>query len=323
MPLIKSTYQTPFLFKINHFNTIYKTLLYNKRIKYKRYRIATPDDDFLDIDFSLVKSDRIIILLHGLEGSSYSKYIIAMTKFLNEHSVSVAAVNFRGCSGVPNNKPYAYHSGKTDDLNLIIKYISEQFSFQSIGIIGYSMGGNILLKYLGESWPLNSCVKVAVAVSVPCDLESSSKVLGLPKNRVYLKRFLKSLKRKALETCDRYPHLNLNRKNIKNSRDFIVFDNEFTAPLFNFKNAKDYYTKNNSLQFIKNIKTNTLIINALDDSFLSNKCYPYKECKSHQFVQLETPNYGGHVGFNISFISNKNNWIEQRILNFCNQFFDY
>ena len=316
MPITKSNYTPNFIFKNKHINTAFKTLLYNQNICYNRKRINTPDNDFLDLDFSTNNAETCVIALHGLEGSSKSKYIIAAIKFLNANGIDAIAVNFRGCSGEPNRQPYSYHSGKTDDLNLVINYIIKNYTYKNIFLLGYSMGGNILLKYLGETTNVNSKIKGGIAFSVPCDLKGSSEVLSNKQNKLYLNRFLKTLKHKALKTINSYPNLNLSKEKILKSKNFEDFDNVVTAPLFNFKNANDYYLKNSSINFINNINTSTLIVNALDDTFLSESCYPYNEAENNQFVTLETPNYGGHVGFNTSIIANKNIWSESRVLQF-------
>jgi len=318
MPITKSNYTPNFIFKNRHINTAFKTLIYNQNITYNRKRINTSDNDFLDLDFSTNNAETCVIALHGLEGSSKSKYIISAIKFLNANGIDAIAVNFRGCSGEPNSKPYSYHSGKTDDLNLVIDYIIKNYTYKNIFLLGYSMGGNILLKYLGERVNVNSIIKGGVAFSVPCDLKGSSEALSNKQNKLYLNRFLKTLKDKALETINKHPDLNLSKEKILKSKNFEEFDDAVTAPLFNFKDANDYYLKNSSINFIENINTSTLIVNALDDTFLSESCYPFKICKNNNHVMFETPKYGGHVGFNTSIIPHKNTWSEERILQFIN-----
>jgi hypothetical protein len=323
MPIISSEYTPSFIFKNRHINTTFKTLAYHQKINYIRKRIKTPDNDFLDLDFSTNNSDTCVIALHGLEGSATSKYIISAINYLNSHKVDAIAVNFRGCSGQPNNQPYSYHSGKTDDLHLIIDYILTNYNYKNIFLLGYSMGGNILLKYLGETKNISSIIKGGIAFSVPCDLKGSSEALSSKQNKIYLNRFLKTLKDKALSTLITYPNVPLSKKNILNSKNFEDFDNAVTAPLFNFKNATDYYQKNSSIHFIRNIKIPTLLVNALDDTFLSESCYPYNLCKTNKYVTFETPKYGGHVGFNTSIISHKNTWSEARVLQFIHSILNF
>ena len=316
MPLIKWSYNPSILFKNTHLNTIYKTLFYSNNINYFRKRIFTPDNDFLDLDFSKVGSDTLIIALHGLEGSSKSKYIVSTINYLNKRKLDCLALNFRGCSGEDNHKIYSYHSGKTDDLDLVIEYVSNNYSYKNIVLLGYSMGGNITLKYLGESNAIQSNIKAAVTISVPCDLEGSSNTLSQWNNSIYMNRFLKTLKEKTILKMAKFPNSNINRTDVLNAKNFKDFDNSVTAPLSNYKNANDYWTKCSSKQFIETITTPTLLINALDDSFLSKSCYPIDEASKNPFFNLELPKYGGHVGFNTHIFSKDLLWSENRIFEF-------
>lgn len=316
MPVITSSYKPPFLFKNHHFNTVYKTLFTSEVITYSRTRINTDDNDFLDLDFSIKNSDTLVIALHGLEGSSKSKYIISVINYLNLNNIDCVAVNFRGCSGEDNNHPFSYNSGKTDDVSLILNYIFTNYNYKNIVLLGYSMGGNIALKYMGETSKIPVNVKGAVAISVPCDLEGSSTVLSKWQNSIYLNRFMKTLKEKSLLKLDKFPNSGLNRETILQSKTFSDFDDAVTAPLFGYKNAKDYWTKCSSKQFLNGIQHPSLLINALDDSFLSESCYPFKEAKNNKNFIFEVSKYGGHVGFNSSVFGRDLMWSEKRILQF-------
>ncbi|WP_456422827.1 YheT family hydrolase [Lutibacter sp.] len=316
MPIVKSTYQPPLLFKNNHFNTVYKTLFYKNNICYKRKRIATPDDDFLDLDFSIVGSNTIVIAMHGLEGSSKSHYLVSVINYLNSKKIDCVALNFRGCSGEDNNQLYSYNSGKTDDLNVVINYILKQYSYKNIILLGYSMGGNITLKYMGETTKIPSEIKGAVAISVPCDLEGSSNALAKWYNTVYIQKFLKTLKKKTVIKLEKFPNNNIDKAAVLNAKTFEDFDNAVTAPLFQYKNAKDYWNKCSSKPFIPAINKPTLLISALDDSFLSKSCYPIKEAKNHKYLTFEMPKYGGHVGFNTSYVGKDLLWSEKHISNY-------
>lgn len=318
MPLIKSTYKPSILFKSAHFNTIYKTLFNKQTIRYKRKRIATPDNDFLDLDFSKVESNTLVIAMHGLEGSSQSKYIISVVNYLNSNKIDCVAVNFRGCSGEDNKNLYSYNSGKTDDVEFIINHIISNYNYKNIILLGYSMGGNITLKYLGESSFLPSKIKGAIAISVPCDLKGSSYALATWNNFIYMNRFLKTLKEKTLLKITSFPENTIDKEAVLNSKTFEDFDNAVTAPLFGYKNAEDYWSKCSSKPFLPSINKPTLLINALDDSFLSESCYPFNEAKNHRYLNLETPKYGGHVGFNTSYFKKDLLWSENRILHYIN-----
>ncbi len=318
MPIVTSTYKPSLLFKNGHINTVYKTLFYSNSIEYKRTRIDTPDNDFLDLDFSLNGSKTLVLALHGLEGSSNSKYIISLVRHLNSSKIDCLAVNFRGCSGEDNNLLPSYNSGKTDDVGTIIQYVITNFNYKNIVLVGYSMGGNIALKYLGENPLLPTEIKGAIAISVPTNLEGSAMALSQPKNFIYLNRFLRTLIKKGLAKNEKFPNSTLDTSAIKAAKSFADFDNAVTAPLFGYKNAQDYWTKCSSKPFIPFITLPTLIINALDDTFISESCFPYKEASNHKNVYLETPNYGGHVGFNSTLLKKDPLWSENRVLAFIN-----
>jgi len=316
MPTITSTYKPNFLFKNAHFNTIYKTLFFDNPIDYHRKRIETPDNDFIDLDFSSVNSNTLVIAKHGLEGSSKSKYIRSLINHLNKQQMDAVAVNFRGCSGEDNNHLYSYNSGKTDDVTVIVDYILNNYTYKNIVLVGYSMGGNIALKYLGENAAIPKDIKAAVTISVPCDLEGSSNTLANWNNTIYLNRFLKTLKEKSLAKNQKFPESSLDTTAILNAKTFEDFDNAVTAPLFGYKNAKDYWTQCSSKQFLPAIKIPTLIINAQDDTFLSKSCFPFNEATKNSNLYLEVSEYGGHVGFNTTVIGKDQLWSENRITSF-------
>ena len=320
MSIISSSYIPPLIFKNAHINTVYKTLFYNNKIAYKRVRIHTPDEDFLDLDFSFTNSETLVIASHGLEGSSNSKYIVSLATYLKSVQIDCLAINFRGCSGEDNHQLYSYNSGKTDDLETVIQYVLNNYNYKNIILVGYSMGGNITLKYLGENKEIPKELKGACTISVPTDLEGSSNTLNHWQNTVYMQRFLRTLKKKGIHKYEKFPNSILNKQNILNAKNFTDFDDAFTAPLFGYKNAQDYWTKCSSKQYISSIKTPTLIINALDDTFLSKSCFPINECKNHKLVHLEMPNYGGHVGFNSSPLKKDVLWSENRVYQFINYF---
>ena len=319
MSLLNSTYKPSLFFKNKHFNTVYKTLFYKQKLLYNRKRITTPDNDFLDLDFSTVGSSTLVVAMHGLEGSSNSTYILSVVSYLNSKKIDCVAVNFRGCSGEDNLKPYSYHSGKTDDITTILEFVQKNYSYQNIILLGYSMGGNATLKFMGENSKLSSLLKAAIAVSVPCDLEGSSNKLSEKSNFIYQERFMRTLRKKALLKIDRYPELGISKETILSTKNFEQFDSSFTAPLFGFKNAQDYWHKNSCKQFLPTINKPTLVLTAKDDPFLSDSCIPFKEAESHPFLQLEVPKYGGHVGFNTNFSTTENNWSETRIHNFITE----
>ncbi|MGB2129299.1 MAG: YheT family hydrolase [Flavicella sp.] len=320
MPIVTSSFKTFFPFTNPHISTVYRTLFTNPKITYTRERIDTPDGDFLDLDWSRVNSANLVLLLHGLEGSSDSKYIRSTASILNKNEIDIVAINFRGCSGETNRYFKAYHSGETGDLDFVLNYLLKNYNYTSVSIVGFSMGGNVVLKFAGEQKEsLKLKVKGIVAVCPPCDLKGSSEVLSKKSNRVYMKRFLKTLLKKTLEKSTLFPERKLNTENLLQAKDFQDFDNIFTAPSYGFKDAEDYWQQASSNSYLKNIKIPCYIVSSLNDPFLSDSCYPNEIAKKHEFIKLETPNHGGHIGFINSWSPSKNTWCEEKITIFLKE----
>ena len=315
MPLIETDYKPPLLFKNRHVNTIYSSLFRKtKPLSFKRKRIETSDDDFLDIDLIENGSRKIVILCHGLEGSSDSKYIQATAKLLSLNGYSVAAMNYRFCSGEINRQLVTYHSGKTDDLHTVINFVLP--NYDSVYLVGFSLGGNLILKYNGDGlFSLSPKIKANVAISVPVDLKGSSISLKRFENILYRWRFLRTLSKKMHLKHQQFPN-ELDVVPLKKVKNLTDFDDFFTSKINGFKDAEDYYLKASSKQFIPNITKPTLLINALDDPFLSESCFPISEAEENAKFYLMTPSNGGHVGF----ISKGDfYWSEYQILNFLNR----
>ncbi len=316
MPLIQqSNYHPPFPFKNGHLNTIYPSLFRKvKGIDYQRERITTPDGDFFDIDWLQQGNRKLVVLCHGLEGSSEGSYIKGMARvFLREHWDAVA-MNFRGCSGEPNRLLKAYHSGFTEDLETLIVHVLNEYDYEQIALVGFSLGGNLVLKYLGEQGVNTpAAIQKAVAISVPCDLEKGAAHLSRPSNWFYLKRFLIKLTKKVEDKVNAGHDIDFTP--FKKAKSFKDFDGLFTAPVHGFSSAEDYWRKCSSKHFLKDIQIPTLILNALDDPFLPKECYPFDFCKNSHFVHLETPQYGGHVGFTL-LSEDKAHWSENRTVEF-------
>jgi len=315
MPILQSNYKPPFLLKNGFIATVFSGLARRVAIKQQRERIILKDQDFLDLDwsYSTKKTNKLIILLHGLEGHGQRPYVTGAAKLFNNNDVDAVCVNFRGCSGHNNLKYYSYHSGATSDLEEVISHVTLNKKYTQVYLKGISLGANIILKYLGERNNLPKEVKAAVAVSVPCNLSGSAQTLHTLKNKLYHDRFLKHLVKRLKEKQALFPD-KLSKEAIDSIKTLYDFDNVYTAKAHGFKNGQDYYKKCASLQYLKNIQVPTLIINALNDSFLSQGCYPVNEAKSSRFLYLETPKYGGHSGF-----VSKNNiyYNEKRALEFC------
>jgi uncharacterized protein len=301
MPIINSDdYKPPFWLPDGQSQTIFPSLFRKvEGINYVRERIKTNDGDFLDVDFSktylshhsITKS--LIILSHGLEGDTSRQYITGMVKNFNAHGFDCLAWNFRSCSGEINQTKRFYHSGATNDLETIVKY-SLSKGYNKIYLIGFSLGGNLTLKYLGEKGQnLYPEIQKAITFSVPLHLSSSSKKIGW----LYTKRFNKSLIKKILEKSQRFPEFNIDTSNITKIKTLKDFDDIYTSQLHGFIDAEDYYERNSSLYFLDNISIPTLIINAQNDPFLSKECFPFEQIKHLEKVYFQAPKMGGHCGF--------------------------
>jgi len=316
MPIVENSYKPSPILKSGFINTVYRTFNPSKDIDYTRTRISTSDNDFLDIDFVHQSTKTLVIILHGLEGSSQSTYVKDFVHHLKKEKIAVAALNFRSCSGEDNLNLASYHSGKTDDLHTTIQYISKEFNYTNICLLGFSMGGNILLKYLGEPIAKASSIKCAMAVSVPCDLQGSSHELSKKRNYIFMQRFLRSLKKKTFQKIAKHPTAPIKITAVKNAKNFYDFDGAVTAPIFGFKDAKDYWIQNSCKPYLDAITIPTLLINALDDSFLSKSCHPFKEAKTNKQLFFMPTSFGGHVGFNHPFIGASKRWLEKSLIQF-------
>ncbi|MBV8252733.1 MAG: alpha/beta fold hydrolase [Chitinophaga sp.] len=316
MPLVNhSDYEAPIFMRNRHLLTIYPTLF--RKIApaaYRRERIPTADNDFLDLDFSEKGNDKVVIILHGLEGDASRKYVLGMVHVFNAAGYDTVSMNFRGCSGEPNQALRFYHSGETGDLDIVVRYITSLKRYSSIHLVGFSLGGNVTLKYVGEQGDqINPLVRSAVAISVPCDLASSSLELAKGHNSIYMNRFIRSLGQKLKDKQLRYPEA-IDLTDYHKIRNFRQFDDRYTAPMHGFKDAVTYWRECSSLHYLKNISIPALLINAQDDPFLSKECFPYDIAAAHPHLYLETPRTGGHVGF-LGF-KDPVYWSEKRALAF-------
>jgi uncharacterized protein len=309
--LVLSYNRPAFLFSA-HLETIYPALLRKVGgVVYDRERIQTPDDDFLDLDWLRRGADSVVIISHGLEGNTNRAYMKGMAQAFYNQNFDVLAWNFRGCSGEVNRQLRFYHSGATDDLDCVVEHVIGK-GYKEIYLVAFSLGANMMLKYLGEKDPRTQ-IKKAVMFSVPMHLHSSCIKISKPSNWIYSNRFLRSLKAKVIAKSLVRTELDL--KDIQKIKTLIDFDDRYTAPLHGFINAVDYYQRCSSINFVEAIKTPTLIVNAQNDPFLSETCYPHHLLKTHSFVRFEDPGFGGHVGF-AQFTKNGLYWSEERALSF-------
>lgn len=315
--MIELDFKPKGILKNGHLNTICSNLLRQVSFAgYTRRRVELLDGDFIDLDTILEGRKTCVLLMHGLEGDSHRPYMLGMAKKCLEIGYDVIAMNHRGCSGEPNRLLTAYHGGKIDDLETILEFVETNFDFDNVIICGFSLSGNLLLKYVGERGEgVSKLVKACVAISVPCDLASSAYQLKKGFNKVYMARFMKTIKAKAFQKLETFSDAPFAASDIKNAKTFHDFDEFYTSRVHGFNGAHDYWQKCSSKPFIETIRVPTLIINAQDDPFLSLQCFPIQECAANGFVELKTPKYGGHVGF-IKDFKMKSTYAEESVVEF-------
>lgn len=313
MPIVISTFRPPALLHNGHVQTIVGALLRRRRIaKFESERLELPDGDFLDLRWLRSGRDRLAILSHGLEGSADEGYIRGMAAALRTAGWDALAWNFRGCGEEPNRLVRLYHSGATEDLGAVVDYAAK--SYARIALIGFSLGGNLTLKYMGEAPPHDSVV-AAAAISAPVDLAASARMLDQRwSNRIYLRRFIDSLVSKVEAKALHFPD-QIDARGSRALRTFQEFDDRYTSRLHGFRDAADYWQQSSARQFLLRITQPTLLLNARNDPFLAPECFPYPEAEENSCLFLETPASGGHLGF-LEYQSGLRPWFEGRVTGF-------
>lgn len=283
-----------------HLQTIWPSVIRRRPpVAFRRERFELPDGDFVDLDWSVgdgASSAPVVLVLHGLEGSAQSNYASGLVQALGGRGWRALVLNFRGCSGEINRLPRAYHAGDTDDVRAVLTALRQRFPDAPLAAVGYSIGGNVLLKYLGEEGA-RALLLGSVAVSVPLVLSCCAARLQRGASRIYDRWLLRSL-RASLERKLAAKHLDPALEAAARTRlDSVrTFDDRITAPLHGFANAEDYYTRSSSRQFLKKVEVPTLIIHARDDPFMTEAVLP-APAELAPAVTLELSRSGGHVGF--------------------------
>jgi predicted alpha/beta-fold hydrolase len=304
-------YRPPLALFNRHLETIFPALFRRVSIAgLERERIITPDDDFIDIDWLKSSSDNVVIVSHGLEGNSRRAYVLGMLRAFHRKGFSALSWNYRGCGDEMNKQLRFYHSGATDDLEVIVNHCIAK-KYRNIYLIGFSLGGNLTLKYLGEQGKnIPSPVKGAVTFSVPMNLDTSCAEISRPGNYLYARRFLRSLKNKIRTKAAKMSGLDIH--GIEKVNTLRAFDDRYTAPLHGFADATTYYRRCSSLYFLDKIAVPTLVVNAQNDPFLAPDCFPQSQ---NPHLILDYPARGGHVGF-ARFGQNGLYWSEARAVHF-------
>jgi predicted alpha/beta-fold hydrolase len=302
-----------------HLQTVWPLFFHRPaRIPLTTERVELPDGDFLDIAWTGENSGPAVLLLHGLEGSLGSHYATGLLSALHQSGFLPLFMHFRGCSGEPNRLPRSYHSGETEDLQQVIGYAEKRFDRPVSAAIGISLGGNVLLKWLGEQADA-STLRTAVAVSVPFDLNDCAMRLDQGTSRIYRNHLLKRLRASYKRKRDRVRmpvEVDVDR-----IRGFREFDDKVTAPLHGFRGVDHYYRESSCRQYLRYIKTPTLILHARDDPFMWPNTMPGPADLSPA-VTLEVSEAGGHVGFvHGPHPLNPGYWLEERIVDHLQTFF--
>jgi predicted alpha/beta-fold hydrolase len=305
-----------------HAQTVWRRFFGDGRIPpYRRERIETPDGDFVDLDWRVsceeTEGRPLALILHGLEGCSGAKYVIGLMNELSRHGWDGVAMNFRSCSGELNRLPRFYHSGETEDLDFIVSRLVGKFPGRPTAIVGYSLGGNVLLKWLGEKGEkVPDAIRAAATVSVPFDLEAAAERIDRGVHRFYGRSFLGSLKPKVIAKAKVFPGL-IDPEEVARIRTFAKFDDRVTAPIHGFASGRDYWRRTSSGPFLPQIRRPTLLINACDDPFLPEASLPTKMIAQSRWLQSDFPKRGGHVGFvEGAWPGSASYWVDRRIMAF-------
>ena len=288
------------------------------QLKLSRERLELPDGDFVDLCLTANAGAPVVAVFHGLEGSINSHYVKPLLAAVEQRGWHGVFMHFRGCSGEHNRLPRSYHSGDTADIGFLIERLHKRFPGIPIAVAGYSLGGNALLKYLGEANRSNM-VHAAIAVSVPYVLAEGAKRLRKGFSRIYQRRLLDLLKQKITAKF-RSGDCPVELAGVAEMNDFFSFDDAVTAPLHGFTGADDYYTRSSSRQFLESVNVPTLLLHARDDPFMTEAVLP-SAAELSESVQLELADRGGHIGF----VSGRTPgravyWLEQRMINFFDEY---
>jgi len=316
---VVSSYVAPSWLPGGHLQTIYAYAF--KQIadfRYRRERWETPDGDFIDLDWfdQPTGASTLVVLFHGLEGCSRGHYVVSLMNELRSLGWRGVVPHARGCGGEINRLPRAYHSGDSVEVDWILRRLKEMNLKSRIYAIGISIGGNVLLKWLGEQGERAlEIVDRAVAVSVPVDLSMAAQQLDLGWNKlIYTRSFLRPMRQKVLEKISTHG-LKLDPRALRAASTFREIDDLYTAPFHGFKNAEDYWTRSSSMPWLKRIKVPTLLINARNDPFFPADALPGPADVSDA-VALEYPDTGGHVGFVTGRFPGRLDWLPRRTLTF-------
>jgi predicted alpha/beta-fold hydrolase len=314
--MIKPTAFKPAWYLTNrHLQTILPNIIHPRFPIAEKERVELADGDFIDLLWSQTRSPHTLLILHGLEGSAHSPYARRILNYCNQHQIAAVLMHFRGCSGEPNRLLRSYHSGETGDVGKIIRYLKTR-GITDIALLGYSLGGNVTIKYMGEG-NTDPAIRCAIAVSVPFRLELCATSMNQGFAKIYQtslvnRLIVKMQQKQALFDADSHDY-----PDPKKMTSFWQFDDNFTAPIHGFDSAEHYYQSASSRQFLPNIDKPTLILHARDDPFMNTEVLPAASELSNS-VTLELSDHGGHVGFVTDNGLLPTMWLQKRIHHFLN-----
>ncbi len=307
------SFHPPWWLRNAHAQTLWPSLVRKvPGLSWQRERLELADGDFLDLDWSRTGSRRLVVVTHGLEGNSRRAYVAGMARAANRRGWDALAWNFRGCSGEPNRLCRSYHSGATEDLAAVVARAARDGAYDRVAVVGFSLGGNLTLKYLGELGAAPGLVCGGAGLSVPCDLRAAAMKMAGPACAFYMRRFLQDMGGKMREKARQFPG-SLDLSALEGMTTFQQFDDAFTGPMHGFQDAEDYWAKCSAKRFLPRIRVPTLVLNALDDPFLAPECFPFAEATANDHVTLDAPSLGGHVGF---VSAGADYWSERRTIEF-------
>jgi predicted alpha/beta-fold hydrolase len=313
MPHITESDFKPAWFLPNgHLETIYPSLFRKiNELCWTRERLELTDGDFLDLDWLTHNKRQLVILTHGLEGSSRRPYCAGMAKKMHASGWDILSWNCRSCSGEMNRTAKLYSHADIEDISTVIEHATLQQRYDSIVLIGFSMGGAISLNYLGRHKNVNPAIKAAIGFSMPTHLQTSVNRLEEPANRIYKRRFLKQLSEKIALKASQFPG-QLDASKLSRIKVWSDFDEWFSAPMNGLPNAAAFYERASAINILSEIRVPFLICNAQNDPLLGPLCSPVNLAKGQDNFWLETPRYGGHVGFYPNGGNSVFSWAEER-----------
>jgi len=315
MPLIyESSYsKRPFLLFNSYLETLYPYFTTKVcQVAYQRERLELHDGDFLDLDWIENNSNKLVMISHGFEGNSKDHFVEKSASFLTGNGFDVLVWHYRSCGGEINRLPRLYHHGDIQDLADVVDHAIRKSGYQSISLLGFSMGGNLVVNYLGSNL-VSPKIKGGIIFSTPLDLVGASQVFSKGFNRFLEKNFFKKLARKLAAKADQFPKL-LDREALSKVKSLSELYEKVVLPLHGFPSLKSYYDQWSSQQFLPKIDLPLLIVNAQNDPLLSESCYLKEFCQSSDNIYLEMPKYGGHTGFTRKM--NRELWYLWRIKSF-------